>query len=164
MFSPLILSNISLRDRCSGGTSTTQVMMQHQVSAWVLTWCWYPVLVLIIKCVIPRPYEAECIICQLRWSRAAVAESFEDRWDKKEASLPCWGSIFLFVIRTWCIQVQNHSVLAPWKTLCCFFFFSKRFSFTTTQTQTPPQKKKNTKMRQRKRLRLCEFKVNEEIK
>lgn len=39
---------------------------------------------------------------------------------KKPLLVPYRGVQFLFVIRTWCIQVQNHSVLAPWKTLRFF--------------------------------------------
>lgn len=145
---------MSLRDRCLGGSLTTQVMMQHQVSTRVLTWCWYLVAVLIMHQMCDSlpiyvsfiaQYKAECIIYQLSLSRAAVAESFEQRWCKKEASLPCWGSIFLFVIRTWCIQVQNHSVLAPWKTLCCFFFLFKEIFIYNNTNATPPHTKKNQK-------------------
>lgn len=51
------------------------------------------------------------------------------------------GVQFLFVIRTWCIQVQNHSVLAPWKTLCFFFFFLILIYNNTTPNQ------RTTKMR-----------------
>lgn len=153
MFSPLIFSNTSLRNRCLGGNSTAKVMMQHQVSAWVLTWCWYPVAVLImhqmcdslqIYVSIIAQYEAEYIIYQLSLSRAARGE-FWAKVTQERGFFALLGFNFLFVIRTWCIQVQNHSVLAPWKTLCGFFFlFKEIFIYNNTNATPPPQKKTKT--------------------
>lgn len=152
-FSPLILSNISLRDRCLGGSSTTRVMMQHQVSAWVLTWCWYLVAVLITHQICDSCKYMRALLRNIKqnassiswvWAGLQLRRVLSKGDTRKRLLCPVGVQFFLFVIRTWCIQVQNHSVLAPWKTLCCFvfFFFSKRFSFTTTQTQPPPSKKK----------------------
>lgn len=139
MLPALILSNISLRDRCLGGNSThqhrrwcnirCQLGFSPDVDTWWRRWS-------CIKCVNPRKYKAECIIYQLSLSRAAVEDSKGDT--RKKLFCPVGVQFFLFVIRTWCIQVQNHSVLAPWKTLCCFFFLFKEIFIYNNTNATPP--------------------------
>lgn len=154
MFYPLIFSNMSLRVRCLGGNSTTQVMMQHQISAWVLTWCWYLVAVLIMHQMCDSPqiyvsfiaqYKAECIIYQLSLDQAAVAadnQSVEQRWHKKEASLPCWGSIFFYSSSG--LDASKFRIIQFWHLERHYAVFFQRDFHLQHKRNPPPHQKKKT--------------------